>query len=316
MTELRTEPQTAARNATDRPPAPEDFYGELTRRNAGVVTGAQQEVLRTATVLIAGCGSIGGAAVVPLARMGVQHFLLADSGEYELNNLNRQHATVRDLGRNKAEVAAERILEVNPHAEVRVFTEGVTAANAAELAGSCQIVVDGVDVTTMSGVRAKFQLHKRAAALRLPLVTGWDMAGALYAQYFDYRRIEKPFKGVITEGDLDRLSTWELIFRMVPLRRIPTEMLAELSPNLENRTYSVPQVAYTAVLFGSIASHMVAKLLAGEEVREEVVLDVHRAVRPAAASSALLFRRPREARRMVQALALHRLRRLLGKKPT
>ncbi|WP_411140530.1 HesA/MoeB/ThiF family protein [Streptomyces sp. x-80] len=310
MTELRTGPEPIA------PPTPTDFYTELTCRNAGVVSEAQQEVLRTAVVLIAGCGSIGGAAVVPLVRMGVQHFLLADSGEYELNNLNRQHATVRDIGRNKADVAAERILEINPQAEVRVFTEGVTAANAAELARSCQIIVDGVDVTTMSGVQAKFQLHKRAAALQLPLVTGWDMAGALYAQHFDYRKIDKPFKGVITEGDLDRLSTWELIFRMVPMRRIPTEMLAELSPNLESRTYSVPQVAYAALLFGAISSHMVAKLLAGEEVRSEVVLDVHRAVRPAATHSSLLLHRPREVRRMVQALALHRLRRLLGKKPT
>jgi hypothetical protein len=38
------------------------FYAELTARNAGVIDPATQEILRNATVLVAGCGSIGGAA--------------------------------------------------------------------------------------------------------------------------------------------------------------------------------------------------------------------------------------------------------------
>jgi molybdopterin/thiamine biosynthesis adenylyltransferase len=131
----------------------DDYYTELVTRNRGVISDAQQEALRTATVLIAGCGSVGGAAVQPLARMGVRRFLVADSWLYELNNLNRQHATVDDIDRNKAEVAAERILAVNPYAQVKVYAEGVTEGNAAELAAACQVIVDGVDVTTMSGLR-------------------------------------------------------------------------------------------------------------------------------------------------------------------
>jgi hypothetical protein len=293
--------------------SPKEFYSGLTIRNAGIVTPAQQEALRTATVLIAGCGSVGGAVVQPLARLGVQRFLLADSGDYELNNLNRQHASVADVGRNKAEVAAERILAVNPHAEVQVFADGVTPANVAELTATCQVIVDGVDVTQMSGLRAKFLLHQRAAALRLPLVTGWDMAGVLYAQHFDYRRITVPFKGAITAGDIERLSTWELIFRMIPLRRIPAEMLAELSPNLGNRQYSVPQVVYAALLFGAVASHMVAKVLAGEEVRDEVRVDVHQAVRPLGDRLGTALSWPREALRFVRALALYRVERMFGR---
>ncbi|MFC7511740.1 HesA/MoeB/ThiF family protein [Streptomyces thermocarboxydus] len=73
-----------------------------------------QERLRNATVLVAGCGSTGGAVVEPLARLGTGRFVLAEPGEYELNNLNRQSATHKDIGRNKAEVAAERIRSVNP----------------------------------------------------------------------------------------------------------------------------------------------------------------------------------------------------------
>jgi tRNA threonylcarbamoyladenosine dehydratase len=286
----------------------EDYYTGLVTRNRGVVSDAQQEALRTATVLVAGCGSVGGAAVQPLARIGVRQFLVADSGLYELNNLNRQHATVDDIDRNKAEVAAERIRAVNPYAQVKVYAEGVTEENSAELASGCQVIVDGVDVTTMSGLRAKFALHKAAVARRLPLVTGWDMAGGLYAQYFDYRTTTEPFAGAITAADLDRLSTWDLIFRLLPLRRIPADMLAELNANISRPDYSVPQVVYAAMLFGAVASHMVAKVLAGEEIRDEIRLDIHQAARPAAGRLASALRWPREAIRMNHALAEHRSR--------
>jgi tRNA threonylcarbamoyladenosine dehydratase len=228
--------------------------------------------------------------------------VVADSGTYELNNLNRQHATVGDIDRNKAEVAAERILAVNPHAEVAVHPEGVTAQNVRELTGTCDLVVDGVDVTTMSGLRAKYLLHEQAAARQLPLVTGWDMAGRLYAQYFDYRKINRPFDGALTAADLDRLGIWDLIFRMLPFKRIPSDMLAELNTNLGRRDYSVPQVVYAALLFGAITSHMAARILAGEEVREEINLDVHHAVRRTPERLSNLLRRPVEAARLRRAL--------------
>src|SRR5439155_26361650 len=112
---------------------PSGFYAELTRRNAGVIAPDVQEVLAGASVLVAGCGSIGGAAVEPLARLGFQHLTLADPGEYELNNLNRQNATMADLGRNKAEVGADRVRAINPSARVTVFREGVTAGTVEEL---------------------------------------------------------------------------------------------------------------------------------------------------------------------------------------
>ncbi|MDH6124048.1 ThiF family adenylyltransferase [Kitasatospora sp. GP82] len=279
-----------------------DYYDELTQRNLGIVSRRQQEALRRATVLVAGCGSIGGAAVQPLARLGVQRFLLAEPGTFELNNLNRQQATVEDIGRNKAEVAADRVLGINPKAEVKVFADGVTADCVDELTASCQVVIDGVDVTTMSGLEAKFLLHQKALERRLPLLTGWDMAGVQYLQCYDYRKLTRPFDGRIIERDLDRLGAWQLIMRLIPLRRIPAEMLADVSPNMQNPEYSVPQVVYAALMFGAVSSHMVARILAGEAVRDEVSFDIHQAVRPAPEQWSNRLRWPREALRMVQAL--------------
>ncbi len=163
-----------------------------------------QERLRNATVLVAGCGSTGGAVVEPLARLGTGRFVLAEPGEYELNNLNRQSATHTDIGRNKAEVAAERIRSVNPFAGIRVDTTGVRPDAPDLLLDGVDVVVDGVDVTTLGGWRAKYALHAAAARRRLPVVSGYDLSGTQHVRYYDYRAEPVPLAGAIAPGTSPR----------------------------------------------------------------------------------------------------------------
>ncbi|MGW1815807.1 ThiF family adenylyltransferase [Streptomyces sp. NPDC002125] len=256
------------------------FYEELVTRNTGVVSAREQSALRDATILVAGCGSIGGAAVEPLTRLGVQRFVVADPGTFELNNLNRQSAVAADIEQNKAAGAAERIMSINPHARVSVFTEGVTPSTVQRLTAPSQLIIDGVDVTTLDGWRAKHLLHRVAVQRRLPLITGWDMAGTQYVRCYDYRRIREPFDGAVTVEDIERGDTWDLLRRAVPLRRVPAEMLAEIRANHQRPDYSFPQVAYTATAFGVLSSHMAVRMLAGRRVRHEISLDVHQLARP------------------------------------
>lgn len=261
-----------------------DFYEEFTERNRGFVSERTQEALSRARLLIAGCGSTGGAAVEPLTRIGVQDFLLADVGQFELNNLNRQHAAYGDIGRPKAEVAAERLMSVNPHARVEVVTEGITAANAEALVGGASVVIDGVDVTERSGWRAKYLLHEAAVRSRRPVLTGYDMAGTQYIRFYDYRRDgSSPFDGRIKAGDIERAGIWSLLYRAVPTRYIPLEMIRNAREHLGEEGYSVPQLVYASLLFGALSTRMTAQILVGDPVRQDVVVDVHGVTRPLAA---------------------------------
>jgi tRNA threonylcarbamoyladenosine dehydratase len=257
-----------------------EFYEEFTERNRGFISARTQEELSQARILIAGCGSTGGAAVEPLARLGVQDFILADIGEFELNNLNRQHAAFTDIGRHKAEVAARRIMEINPHARVDIVADGITADNARDLVGRCSVVIDGVDVTEGSGWRAKYRLHEAAARSRRPVLTGYDMAGAQYIRFYDYRKPgRRPFDGKITSPMVDRAMVWSLLFKAIPVRFIPLEMLRNARENLGETNYSVPQLVYASMQFGALSARMTAEILAGQPVRRHVMVDVHRATR-------------------------------------
>ena len=77
------------------------------------------ERLGKARVAVFGIGGVGGYTVEALARSGVGHFLLVDSDRVALSNLNRQIiATLDTVGRYKTQVMKERILSINPEAEV------------------------------------------------------------------------------------------------------------------------------------------------------------------------------------------------------
>ncbi|MFE6917321.1 ThiF family adenylyltransferase [Streptomyces rubiginosohelvolus] len=253
----------------------EEFYACLTQRNRGLIPDTLQGQIGRTRLLVAGCGSIGGATVQPLGRMGYRRFVLADVGTYELNNLNRQSATVDDLGQNKASVAARLLRGINPHVEAEVVPEGVARANVQELVARADVIIDGVDVTTPSGLAAKICLHQEACRQRKPLVTAWDMAGMLAAQCFDYRLVREIFDGQLVPGDEKRLDTWEVIFRIAPRAYIPGEMFRELRRGLADPDYSVPQLAEAATQFGALAVHMVNLLVEGQDVPRTVAVDVH-----------------------------------------
>ena len=89
--------------------------------------------LHNARVAVFGIGGVGGAAVEALSRAGVGHFLLVDKDVVDVTNLNRQIiATVETVGRPKTEVMKERILAVNPEADVETRQCFYLPENAAE----------------------------------------------------------------------------------------------------------------------------------------------------------------------------------------
>lgn len=281
--------------------APE-FYAELTTRNSGFISSPTQARLREARILVAGCGSTGGAAIEPLTRIGVQNFILADNGDYEVNNLNRQHAQLVDVGRNKAEVSAERVLAINPRASVAIDRDGIRSATVDAMVGRCSVVIDGVDVTEKSGMSAKFALHESAARLRVPVICGYDMAGMQYVRCYDYRARQRPLAGAITAAEIETTSSWRLLDRLIPRRRVPIEMIRSLRGSLNDPDHHVSQLVYTSLMFGAITSRMVVEIIGGRPVRRQVAIDVHHSVRRPLANVRLAAAKPIEILRILRSL--------------
>ena len=126
------------------------------------------DALAHARVAVFGIGGVGGYAAEALARSGVGSFDLIDDDRICLTNLNRQIiATRKTVGKYKAEVMKERILEINPKAEVTARLCFFLPETRDEFDfSSYSYVVDAVDTVT-----AKVSLVEAAYEAGVPVIS-------------------------------------------------------------------------------------------------------------------------------------------------
>lgn len=139
------------------------------------------ERLERARVAVFGIGGVGGHTVEALARSGVGSLDLIDSDRVCLSNLNRQIiATHKTLGRYKVEAARERILEINPQAEVRVYPVFYLPETAGQFDFTrYDYVVDAIDT-----VAGKLALAEAAQAAHVPVISSMGAGNKMDATAF------------------------------------------------------------------------------------------------------------------------------------
>ena len=105
-----------------------------------------QMKLNNSSVLCVGAGGLGSPVLMYLAAAGVGRIGIIDFDVVEESNLQRQvlHGT-STLGQSKVESAKARLLDINPHIEVVLFSNALTSENAEEIVGQFDVVVDGTD---------------------------------------------------------------------------------------------------------------------------------------------------------------------------
>ena len=144
--------------------------------------------LENSRVAVFGIGGVGGYVCEALARSGVYSFDLIDDDKVCLTNLNRQIiATRKTVGQYKTEVMRDRILEINPKAEVRIHTCFYLPENADDFDFSeYDYVVDAVDTVT-----AKIELIMRAKESGTPIISSMGAGNKLDASAFRVADIYK-----------------------------------------------------------------------------------------------------------------------------
>lgn len=110
------------------------------------VGGAGQVALADAHVVLVGCGGIGSPALQYLAGAGIGRLTLIDSDTVDISNLQRQTIfTPDDVGRAKADVAADWVRRFDAAIEVRPIAARIVADNVAALVAEADVVLDGCD---------------------------------------------------------------------------------------------------------------------------------------------------------------------------
>lgn len=98
------------------------------------------------TILVVGLGGVGGYALEGLARAGFRKFILVDFDVVSESNINRQIIALQStIGKLKCELFRDRVLDINPHAQVEVITEFFDEKLRSMLLDRVDFVVDAID---------------------------------------------------------------------------------------------------------------------------------------------------------------------------
>ena len=155
----------------------------------GLLIGEENlEKLRNARVAVFGIGGVGGYAVEALARSGIGTLDLIDRDVISISNINRQIiALTSTLGKYKAEVAAQRVKDINPDVRVNVHNMFYTPETAGQFDFSeYDYIIDAIDTVT-----GKIELVMQADRAGTPIISSMGAGNKLDPTLFEVSDIYK-----------------------------------------------------------------------------------------------------------------------------
>ncbi len=130
--------------------------------------------IKKAKVTIFGLGAVGSFATESLARTGVGSLRLVDFDRVDPSNINRQlfalHSTINQ---EKAELAKNRVKDINPDCNIEIYSSFVNAESLVDLlSDDMDVIVDAID-----GLNSKINLLVEARKMNLPVVSSMGAGG-------------------------------------------------------------------------------------------------------------------------------------------
>lgn len=213
--------------------------------------------LKDAHVAVFGLGGVGGHVCEALARCGIGKFTLFDNDTVAVSNLNRQIiATVDTIGMAKCEAMKNRILSINPNAEVFVNQVFYLPENADEFSlDSFDYVVDAIDT-----VSAKIELAVRAEKGGIPIISSMGTGNKLDPTQFKITDIYKT-----SVCPLARVMRRELKLRGVKSLKVVYSEEMPLKPDISEEVKRTPGST-------SFVPSVAGLIIAGEVVKDLIAL--------------------------------------------
>ncbi len=234
-----------------------------TERTALLFGDEKLQMLRDARVLVVGLGGVGAYAAEMIARAGVGSMTIADADTVSASNINRQlialHSTV---GRSKAELMAERLLDINPDMELRAVDRFIKDDETYALLDSARFdyVVDAID--TLS---PKLALIKGALDRNIPLVSSMGAGAKTDPTRMEIADISKTHHCPLAHMLRKRLhklgirSGFRAVFSPEPVREGAVVLCEE-----QNKKSNMGTVSYIPALFGIGCASVVIRDLVKE----------------------------------------------------
>lgn len=120
---------------------------KLYERNRIYISDEKQVKIKKFKVFLGGAGLGSNIAEVAL-RLGFENITIADGDLVSESNLNRQNYTQKDIGRKKVDVLKERLLSINPNAQITAIASYIDKDNVRDLLVGHDVAINAIDFTS------------------------------------------------------------------------------------------------------------------------------------------------------------------------
>ncbi len=162
---------------------------EWQSRQAALMGEENINRLSSTRVIIFGVGGVGSYAAEALARCGVGTIFIVDGDTVSESNINRQLiADTTTIGRQKAEVAVERIKKINPNCNTTAICEYADETNTSKIISDsqCDFIIDAIDC-----ISAKICIAEYAAKNSIRIISSMGTGNKLDPSKFVVSDISK-----------------------------------------------------------------------------------------------------------------------------
>ena len=234
-------------------------------RNEMILGTAALKKLADSHVCVFGLGGVGSYVVEALARAGVGELTLIDQDVYGESNINRQlGALTSTVGRAKADVLAERVLDINPNCVVHPVLGRYEKENGAQFFADYDYVVDTIDL-----VACKVDLICRCLEKGIPALGTGNKLDPSQLRVTDLSKTSGCPLARVMRRELGRLGIKHLKVVFSPEEPAPTVQMETPPPGRRSVPASVPWVPSVAGLM--LGGAVVMDLVKGRENEEESV---------------------------------------------
>lgn len=146
---------------------------DIFNRTKRLVGDSVMESISQKRVILFGVGGVGSWCAESLVRSGIQNLTIVDSDNVSITNVNRQlMATTKTVGKVKVEVLKERLLEINPNANIDARAELYEEASTEKfLLGTFDYIIDAID-----SLESKMQLLLHATQTKAMVLSSMGAA--------------------------------------------------------------------------------------------------------------------------------------------
>ena len=139
------------------------------------------EKLKRTSVCVLGLGGVGSAVAEALCRSGIGRLIILDADSVDVTNINRQLiATHSVVGKNKCEVAKQRLLDINPSCEIVTITEFLNGKNSdLVFSHNPDYIIDCIDTVT-----AKLDIIEKAKEYNIEVISSMGTGNRTHPELF------------------------------------------------------------------------------------------------------------------------------------